>query len=298
MTTCLQSVEVQPQMQFATPAAARKTRSQGGARRRRAPEPMRDPDLVYLYDDSLEGLLTAIFMSYARKENPGEVMGATGAQLGLLQRGFEVETDEALALRVRDGVIRTLGTATFDDIERVFLADDPNRSTAIYRFVRRAMARGVSVRNELAHEDVQPFAALSVRVANECEKIRQFTRFAEVEGGVYFARISPHANLVPLVMGYFGARMGDLPFVLYDERHHMAGLWDGHRWVLRPTEDLAVPSETAAQDAFAEMWRTFYAAIAIKERENDHLRKQLMPMRYWPNMTEFQPSPKATRVPA
>lgn len=265
-----------------------------GNRGGRWAEPPVEPDLVFRFDDSLEGFLTCVFQAFAQKRNPARVIPEHGSQAGLLDEVVDIPTDEGLAQRVRDGVVRELGSVTFDDIGRVFLSDDPERCTIAYRFLRVAFARGAAVRDDLADTTVRDFAALSVKVANETERIRQFLRFREVEGGVFYARINPIANVTPLVMGHFAARLGRRPFVIHDEVHHIAGLWDGRTWVLRSTEGLVPPPPTCSEIEFADLWRTFYHAIGIQSRRNEHLRRQLMPQRFWRHLTEFEPMSHAS----
>lgn len=258
------------------------------SRRPSAPAPPRDLDLAYIYDDSLEGLLSAIFQAYARHQNPGALLPSTGAQLALGQRAEEISADGRQALRVRNGIVSQLGAVTFNDVERVFLSDAADRGTAAYRFLRRGFEVGGKVRNDLAHPDVARFAQLSVSVAAECERVRQFTRFRQMEGGVFYARISPTACVIPLVMGGFAARMGPEPFLLYDDVHQLAGVWDGRRWGLRRTTGVKPPAPTAAEAQMARLWRTFYQTIGVEQRACERLRRQLMPVRFWPHMTEFE----------
>jgi probable DNA metabolism protein len=249
-----------------------------------------DPGLVYVFDGSIEGLLSAIFTAYSKHENPSSILPASGAQVGLFQKIREVSTDEEYAGRVHGGIVEQLGVETFRDVVRVFLADDPDRCTVAYRFVRYGLRKGSVIRDELSHEDVAPFAKISCRVANEREKYVQFLRFEEIPGGAFVAQIHPRSCVIPLVMGHFAARMGPLPFVIYDATHHLAGRWDGKSSVLCPL-DGPLPAQRAEGEAtYQAMWREFYHAIENQQRHNPRLRRQLMPKRYWADLTEIQGS--------
>ena len=74
--------------------------------------------------------------------------------------------------------------------------------------------------------------------------MRQFVRFSHLENGVWFARVNPNANVVPLIMGYFAARLNDQPFIIYDEAHHLAGVYDGRSWQLVAGDAVSVPPAT------------------------------------------------------
>ncbi len=247
-----------------------------------------DPDLAYVFDGSLEGLLSAIFATYSNHENPSCVLPAPGAQTGLFQQVREVVTDEEHARRVRDGIVAQLGAETFRDVVRVFLADDPDRCTVAYRFLRYGLREGPVVRDELSHEDVALFARISCRVANEREHYFQFLRFEEMPGDVYVAQIHPKSCVVPLLMGHFSMRMGPTPFFIYDASHQLAGHWDGAQSVLCAIDGSLPVQRAKGEVAYQAMWRTFHHAIENQQRHNPRLMRQLMPKRYWADLTEMQ----------
>jgi hypothetical protein len=80
---------------------------------------------------------------------------------------------------------------------------------------------------ELANPAVADLLRLVKHAGNESERMRQFVRFSHLENGVWFARVNPNANVVPLIMGYFAARLNDQPFIIYDEVHNLAGVYEG-----------------------------------------------------------------------
>lgn len=76
--------------------------------------------------------------------------------------------------------------------------------------------------------------------------------------------------------------------MIYDEAHALAGISHGGSWALVKTDALEVPSDTVEERSYARAWKTFYDAIAVKERGNPGLRRQLMPKRFWGDMTEME----------
>ena len=257
-------------------------------------------EVAYLHDGTLEGLLSAIFEAYANKEDPTD-MGPDGLmQPRLSQRMHYVATNEAHAERVRAGIIRACGQKTFWHIVRASTSSDPQAGYAIYRFIRYAMdahtGRGRALSNR-AHPDVSRLLDIVLSVDNECEKMRQFARFEHLKdedtgSQLWLAKINPKHAVVPLVLGHFVERFNVQPFILYDETHHVAGIWDGRAKRLARVDaaDLlaALPERSAAEVAMQEAWRTFYRAVSIDARYNPELRRGFMPMRLWKNITEMQ----------
>lgn len=260
-----------------------------------APDGKRQPDpLAYLYDGSFEGLLSAVFASYERREDPEDVVAERAYQPRLGQDAVVIETDFDRAKRVRRGVERAAGTRAFKAMQHAALCEGQGVGTAVYRFVRHVMARPEQRRphpilDELGNPVVAAVVELERHAMNETERMRQFVRFSHLENGVWYAKCAPNASVVPLVMGYFADRLDDQPFIIYDERHHLAGVYNGSRWALVAGDAVNVPAEAADEALMREAWKRFYDTLSVDARFNPELRRNFMPMRLRSNITEMHP---------
>ena len=70
-----------------------------------APE-LRNPPADYTYDGSFEGLLTVLFRIYDRRSAPNSIQPEDVAQGGLFAQAVAIETNEALATRTWEGLLR------------------------------------------------------------------------------------------------------------------------------------------------------------------------------------------------
>ena len=272
---------------------------------------MRMTELAYVYDGSLEGLLSAIFTAYACKEDPSDVVIAKNLQQRLGQEMRDIESDMDVALRVQKGICRTCGPVVFDAVKSASLSDDPAAGSIVYRFVRYAMAKhkphdctgcprkmrcgGLCTRsqknsalNDIVHPSVAPFHELNRAVYNERHRMLQFLRFEHMEGDVWFARCNPAASVVPLIMDWFAGRFNTQAFMIYDENHRIAGVYEGKEWYLVKTDSLMLPEHSAEEEVMQAAWKRFYNTIAVESRYNPELRRQFMPKRFWKNITEMK----------
>ncbi|NTU90075.1 MAG: DNA metabolism protein [Actinobacteria bacterium] len=248
--------------------------------------------ISYVFDGTLEGFFTAVFEAYARKEYPRDFVESSNLQIDLLQLQIEIETRDDHALRVRDGLRERLGSEEYERIKMAFLSDDPAKGGTLFRYIAYALREGPWAHCNLAHEDVAAFEDLWRYVYGERHKMLQFVRFAKMENGIYFAKINPRANVVPLIMEHFSARFNTQPFLIYDEVHHIAGVYDLRSWKLVETDELTLPPYAPEEPEYQAMWKTFYDAIANPERFNPRLRMNFMPKRLWKNLCELTPSIK------
>ncbi len=140
---------------------------------------------------------------------------------------------------------------------------------------------------EIANPEVAPLLALEKSVMNERHLMQQFMRFEQLEGDVWFARCSPKAAVVPLLMDWFSGRFNTQPFAIYDEIHHMAGIYEGNGWHVVRTDAVNVPKKTGDELAMQRAWRRFYQTVSIDARYHPELRVHFMPKRFWQNLPEM-----------
>lgn len=280
-------------------------------------------EVAYVYDGTLEGLLSAIFAAYANRENPTDVVPDGMLQPRLSQRIAYVETDLSHADRVRRGLCRACGYQAFDAVKKASLSSDAGAGSAAYRFVRYAMdeqrqrdcarcrkrascagAKGAGpcprqrgrALSDVTHPAVEPLFRITRAIDSECEHMRQFIRFEHLIGEgseVWFARCNPRDSVVPLIMGHFAERFNIQPFIIYDESHHVAGVYEGRTWYLVRTDDpetslLRLPDKAADEVVMQQAWRRFYHTVAVEARYNPELRRHFMPKRFWRNLTEMR----------
>lgn len=244
--------------------------------------------MAYIHDGSFEGLLTCVFEAFARKEFPEDIVSERSYRPRLDQAAMTIGTDGQKAHRVRAGLVRTCGKATFDAVLYAFLSDDPEAGACILRFVRYAMRRGRGALFDSGVTEVDAFMQIVHAVRRERHRMIEFIRFFQVEGGVFCATCSPKANVVPILMDWFSARFNTQPFLIFDRGHSIAGVYDGAGWRLVETDHVNLPPETQEEKIMAAAWKTFYDALAIDSRYNPELRRQLVPKRFWSDMTEME----------
>ena len=245
-------------------------------------------EIAYSYDGTLEGLFSAIFAAYANRENPLDIAPRDRLQLRLGQEERQIETNAAHAQRVARGIIGAGGKATFEAVKKASVSSDPHAGTTVLHFVQKLMKKRGYLLNQLADPVVGELMRLVKAVDVECERMRQFVRFSHLESGGWFAVCNPRDNVIPLVMNWFAARFNDQPFAIYDEVHHIAGVYEKNSWYLVNTSCFNAPMYSSEECLMQDAWRLFYRTLSIDARYNPELRRQHMPVRYWCNLTEMQ----------
>ena len=151
---------------------------------------------------------------------------------------------------------------------------------------RPAAANAGLIRN-MAHPIAGPVARLNRSVMNERHLMMQFLRFEHFENGIWFAKCNPKANVVPLLMGWFAGRFNTERFVIYDEVHQVAGIYDGANWYIAQTDEVHLPQHSDEEAAMQAAWKGFYDAMTISARYHPERRRQFIPKRLWRNIMEL-----------
>ena len=262
--------------------------------------------LVYTFDRTLDGLLTAVFDAFSLRQYP-EVLLGEGAQLPLFcEQVHHVQTADDKASRVWAGLERRLPAQALHIITVSYLSELPEVDEPLFRYIYKVFAPpvggGVGGGRNYADPDVLAVTHIARRVLHEQLRMKQFVRFQKAVDGTYLAVVSPDHDVLPLVTSHFADRFGDQQWLIYDARRHYGFFFDCHMVTRVTFEDTrTLPFDvgsgklnddllSADDQLFQQLWRTYFKAICIRERMNP--RKQLndMPRRYWKYLTEKQES--------
>lgn len=253
---------------------------------------------IYIFDNTLDGLLTAVFDSFLLKQQPDYLL-TEGEQLPLfVDQQYHVVTDSEKAERVWKGLEKKLSRDGLHMITISWLSEERALNQPLFNMICKVFRQKRDISHNASDDDVLAVRNTCRRVLHETLRMKQFIRFQKAKDGTYLAVVSPDHNVLPLITDHFQDRFNDQSWLIYDARRHYGYYYDG-RVVIRITfeNEAAVPfdlsngkmnEEVLSENdkIFQELWRTYFKAICIKERMNP--RKQLsdMPRRYWKYMTE------------
>ena len=255
---------------------------------------------VYIFDGTMDGLLTAVFDAYALKEQPEELLKSGDALPLFCDHTYQVTTDEEKAQRVWTGLEKKLEREALKLISVSWLSELPELSTPLFHYIYKVFQQGDISRN-FADPDVLAVTNIARRVLHEQLRMKQFIRFQKAKDGTYLAVVSPDHNVLPIITDHFQDRFNDQPWLIYDAHRHYGFYYDGHAAPIRITfeNEFAVPFSlengklnedilSSDDQLLQDLWRTYFKAICIKERMNPRKQLKDMPRRYWKYMTEKQ----------
>lgn len=253
--------------------------------------------IVFIYDGTFEGLLTAVFEAYSRKLFPEKLL-TEQQQLPLFADPIRnIDTDGQKAQRVWTGLKKKLSASACFMITATFLADDPEVGPLLFRYICKAIDAPKSIETNFADSDVLETSKIYKKVQRESERVRQFVCFQKSADGIFFAPISPQHNVLPLNVTHFTDRFADQKWVIYDTKREYGYYYDLENVQEVTFDNLQIDThsgklneEAMASDEklFQQMWKSYFKSMTIKERINPKLHRQHLPRHYWPYLTEKQ----------
>ena len=247
---------------------------------------------VYVFDNTLDGLLTAVFDSFFLKQQP-EMLLTEGEQLPLFaDEPHMVKTDCEKAGRVWKGLEKHLSKEGLRMITLSWLSEERSLNQPLFNFICKVFRLNVKdFERNTSDPDVLEVYNTCRRVLHEQLRMKQFIRFQKAKDGTYLGVVSPDHNVLPLIIDHFQDRFNDQPWLIYDAKRHYGYYYDGKTVIHVTFEDeSSVPfnlengklnaDALSADDAlFQQLWRTYFKAICIKERMNPKKQLSDMPRR-------------------
>lgn len=251
--------------------------------------------VIFKYDKTFEGLLTAVFDAYARRTFPDRLLAEEELLPLFYDDVLTVCTDTEKSDRVWKGLQKRISTLSLTGIVMTWLSELPGSDLLLLRYIRKVFDSPRNIEMNFGDPDILGVSKIWKKVSTERHWVVQFLRFQKAADGTFFAAISPLYNVLPLVLSHLKNRFADQKWLLYDLKREYGYYYDleettevrfeqkdDHLVTGLLSEDIMDKDEKL----FQRMWKTYFKSIAIKERLNPKLHRQMMPARFWSQMPE------------
>ena len=242
-------------------------------------------DIAYLYDGSFDGLLCCVYESYYQKELPSLIFSHNEEQATLFPVK-EIETDIISAKKVEDSINSSISWEALRLVRLCYFSKMENREITILNFLRMGYKIGSPVTNMLADDTVRAITKIARNVSSESHYYKEFLRFSDYNGSLV-AIIEPKNFVLPMIVDHYCDRFPSEQFLIYDETHKHAIVYQNGESAIVPLEHLELPEACEKEVKYRTLWKQFYNTIAIEGRINPKRRMGNMPKRYWKHLTEF-----------
>lgn len=243
----------------------------------------------FIYDNTFEGLLTAIFYAYPNKEN-SIITKINNYTPNLLNHVCSIKTENDKFNRVYNSINEKLNSTVLRNIYYLFLSEIHDSDSLALNYLKLCYKYGTDINLAKNNDIIIAVDKYCRRVSLEAHRFTGFVRFKEVSPLTFYAAIEPDHNILPLIIKHFTKRFSDQNFIIHDSKRETAIFYNKKTSIIADfTKEQAFAFTSSNNDTkFESLWKTFYESTTIKERENHRLRNQYMPKRYWNNLIEIK----------
>jgi len=256
-------------------------------------------EYVLICEDSTEGILTGVYEAYQFKKKMG-IESHDWIHLAIrepdMKRLFTqyeyVQTDHEKAEKVINTMVRQLGEETWYRLSMAMVSCFEDKADAVYHTIVVGLKmQDRHITDRLQEDCVQRAFQCARASGNELCHLKQFLRFSELQNGMLYAKIDAKHHILPFLMPHFVDRLPADNFVIYDENTQTFGLHASFQdWYLMKDADFDESRivYSKVEEMYQKLFKQFCDSIAIEARINPRLQMNMLPLRFRPNMVEFQ----------
>lgn len=268
---------------------------------------------IVLYEPSFEGWLSAVFYVYTNKLQDDESLQLIAHDCyipSLIAQVTSVAMDADNAERVLTKLHKLLGRSGMRNILWGFLSEKAHIGTTLFQVIKYAINYpSRHIMQDLGNLNVLDLVQTVKSVGREKHRMEAFVRFEHTTDDIYFARVEPDFNVLPLIGEHFRQRYQDQHWAIYDVARGYGIYYDKSKST--PSRPATLQTITDLDDAvlrnpasiyskdeqrYQKFWQGYFTNVNIKERKNSRLHKQYLPQRYWKYLSEKQVLPNAEHL--
>ena len=248
-----------------------------------------------IYDGSFEGLLTSIFEVFEYKYDVVEIINITNYhQENIFSEVHSVATDTQKSDRVLNRIKENLGKEGLSILMKVYFSENPELERLILSAIRYSIKNPTqNILQDFANEDIMNIAKICKSMGREIHRMHAFVRFEKLQDEVYFSKIEPDFNVLPLSVKFFKDRYQDQKWMIFDLKRNYGVFYDlkemdffypteNQHHEFKKIENFLHEDETKYQ----KLWQRYFFKTNIPERKNLKMHHQMLPKRYWKYLTE------------
>lgn len=251
--------------------------------------------MIYIFDNTFEGLLSAIFQTYSLKKAPVAFLRqGIDSFDDLFSETHHVTTNQEQVNRLSKGVIKRISEGALNRLYKVWLTEKETASLLIYNYIRYVFSNSTNIDTDFSNSHVLQVHQLAKQINREVHRMHAFVRFEHTKDDWFVASIQPDFNVMPLIGEYFERRYADQKWIIYDSKRHVGLYYDTVEMKcceiisdkINKHGQLSSKIHSEEELKFQSLWKRYFHSVNIPERRNPKLHIRHIPKRYWKLMTE------------
>ncbi|MFV0395501.1 MAG: TIGR03915 family putative DNA repair protein [Coprobacillaceae bacterium] len=244
-------------------------------------------DAIYIYDGTIEGLLTAIYKCFEEKTIPKQIMLEEEYIGNLFDQPLFIESNTDKSNYLLNAIQSKISDLTLYYVYTAFLSGDINRATSIMKYVIYAFKYGRNINYMKSLDCVIEIQRICKNVTGEAHRFLGFIRFRELSNAFLYAEYESDNNILGYLAEHFRKRLKQEIWMIHDKKRDLVALYNRDKYVIVDATTLDISLlENSHEDMYLILWKDYFKNISIKERENKRCQMHFMPKKYWKYLPE------------
>lgn len=241
--------------------------------------------MILIYDGSFEGFLSLIYNVYYEKLKPIKIYKNIPNEI-LFEEIKHIETKDDNSQKVFDSMKKIFPKNIVQKILNIFMCDTKDFEMQLLEFIILGFKKPSELFN-INNSCVFYINNLEKELFKNVHRMYAYTRFEELEDGSLYAKIESNFNVVYFLAKHFIKRFNNQNFIIHDIKRKIAFIKNGTNIQIENISSFETPNYSQNEEKFQKLWKSFFNAVSIKERENKKLQQSQVPLIYRTYMSEF-----------
>ena len=250
---------------------------------------------LFIYDNTFEGLLTAIHDALDLDIIPNKIVSIKSFQDDLFASKYDIATDFDIFDKIWNSIKKKTNEQNCQRIFKAFLSEQVDVEMIIYEYIKLILNTAYNVETNFSDDSVIKLNNIQKKVDREAQRVLMFVRFQKTVDDIYYSSFDPKYNVIPLTVNHFRNRFADQKWVIFDTRRKFGYYYDlesireitiGNKKVSFESGKVDDDVLHVSEKLFQKLWKSYYDAINITERKNLKVHMQFLPKRFWKYLPE------------
>ncbi len=241
--------------------------------------------MLVVYDGSFEGFLSLVYEVYYQKLTPLKVLREIPNRL-ILDDILVMEYQEEKSLKVLEALQKKFTKNHFETIFHIFMCDSVEFELDLLHFIILGFKNQKELEN-INYPFILNIQNLQRELFRYSHKMTGFIRFIELDDGTLYGKIETKFNVVYHLGTHFLERFNNQNYIIHDLNRKLAFIKNETFCGVQEVVTFDEPTISQNEEKFSNLWKTFFASVAIESRTNKKLQRQMVPLLYRTFMTEF-----------
>ncbi|PRM96641.1 TIGR03915 family putative DNA repair protein [Aliarcobacter cryaerophilus] len=242
--------------------------------------------MILLYDGTFEGFLSLVYEVYYKKLKPIKIYKTLPNEM-IFEEILEINTSKHDATKVLNAIKTKFPNELIQRILNIFMCDSKEFELYLLEYIIIGFKESKQLYN-INNSCVFYINNLEKELFRNVHKMTGFVRFEELDDKSLYAKVESKFNLVYFLGKHFLKRFNNQNFIIHDINRKLAFVKMQNDFSVQEVAFFDEPNYSSSEQKFQKLWKSFFSAVAINERINPKLQRQMVPLLYRTYMSEFK----------